>query len=55
MSDRLSVDLDALGEFADNLDSIRKRMNATRDLFDSYDDALGSPDLSSALDHFNSN
>lgn len=55
MTDRLSVDLDALHEFADNLDSVRKRMNATRNLFDSYDDAIGSRDVSNALDHFNSN
>ena len=55
MVGRLSVDIHALNSFADNLDSIRRRMNATRDLFDSCDDAIGSHDVSSALDQFSGN
>ena len=55
MADRLKVDLDGLEAFANQLKSIKDRMNATRSVFDSYRDDLGSGTVADALDSFESN
>ena len=53
-SDRLSVDLDGLEEFAHNLDRIRRAMNDTRGWVDAVEGELGSRQVENALYHFES-
>lgn len=53
--DRLKVDLDGLEQFASTLENVRKTMDGTRKLFDSYTGDLGSSKVADALDDFDSN
>lgn len=55
MTHQLKVDLDGLEAFATQLGSIKDTMNATRSIFDSYRDDLGSGTVADALDSFESN
>ncbi len=52
MPDRLEVDLDGLEAFAANLESIRARLDATRDFVRGFEDDLGSGKVADAMDHF---
>jgi conjugal transfer/entry exclusion protein len=54
-SGRLKVDLDGLEQFSSTLENIRKTMDGTRNLFDSYAADLGSAKVAGALDSFDSN
>lgn len=54
-TDRLSVDLDGLEDFARNLDSIRNRLNATGRTLNRYEGDMGSERVQTALDSFESN
>jgi hypothetical protein len=53
--DRLKVDLNGLERFSSTLEGIRRTLDGTRNLFDSYAADLGSGKVADALDDFDSN
>ena len=54
-SDQLKVDLDGLEAFSKQLDSIRSRMDATRNTIDSFNGQMGAAEVEDALHSFNDN
>lgn len=54
MADRLTVDLDGLEEFANQLDSIRTTMGDAHRWMREFDDDLGGRDVAKAIDKFES-
>ncbi|MEV6341911.1 hypothetical protein [Actinoplanes sp. NPDC051851] len=54
MDDRLTVDLDGLEEFANQLDGIRTTMSDAHHWMRESDDDLGGNDVAGAIDKFES-
>lgn len=54
-ADRLTVDLDGLGLLAEQLESIRLRLDAMRGLGKCLEEELGAPTVSAALKRFDKN
>jgi hypothetical protein len=48
----LVISFDDLEDFADTVESIRTRMNATGHTFDGYEDDMGDGDVADALNDF---
>jgi hypothetical protein len=52
MTRPIRVDLGGLADFGQNLESVKNRMNGTRDMLGGYDGVFGHDDVSNALDDF---
>lgn len=55
MTRPIRVDLDGLDFFGTNLESVKDRMNGTRDMLAGYDGTMGHDDVWNALDDFEGN
>ncbi|GAA2475037.1 hypothetical protein GCM10010435_08700 [Winogradskya consettensis] len=53
-SDRLTVNLDGLADFATQLETIRSGMDSARSWMNEFSGDLGGPDVDGAISHFES-